>query len=618
MATYYGYARVSTKEQSDYSIDDQLKFLARKATEAALPFQPFPEKDSGNKLAEERTLLWEVIIPRLEAGDILGVFDYSRLSRKGASEARRIADEILKRGARVQINGVYYDPSDPDSDFLFDIHSTIAKYYLAIQRKKSLTGIRQKKENGEWVFTGRLYGYDIEHHASSRKTIRINQNESEIVRKLFSKYIAGSSINALTTYLNRNNIKTKTGKQFVPRTVQRIILNPIYAGYYLINPPIIGGKRVNLGRKGLTINDLVKSNMYPPIISLDDYLKCLGSYREVRRTRGRTMAYRWRGYLLTGLVTCENCQDKGVRNVYVHGWSRPLNSKTLNSVYTSRVHVSNCGCQFKTLREDVFNELVRMSFVYFFSDQNRLAAFVSEKVRAFQAEIQKDNETIIQISKEIDSLDAKISKAEEALDKIITQDLELNVQDTTPQERNSYLRLIKSFEEKKKNLQEQRLLAISNSRFINAEIENGATLGNIIEEYQERITHEYGEDAIVEFSSVDTGSRRNILMRYIDTINVKNSSFIIHFIDGLSIDFALEKNRGRNIQRVFRGRVTGNESIDHEIEVDTTVPSISLIYDKTNKWKHNGEANITSELQRLLLLSKKSFVTSQQETTPGQ
>lgn len=606
MASYLGYARVSTREQSDYSIEDQLKYLERRASELTLPFTPYSEKESAFKLAEDRTLLWDEVIPALKPGDVLGVFDYSRLSRKGSAEARKIADEIIKKGAKVQISGVFYDPADPDSDFLFDIHTTVAKYYLAIQRKKSLTGIRQKRENGDWVLTGRLYGYTIQHLPNSKKTISINQAEAEVIRLLFTRYIGGESLNSLTGYLNRQGIPSSTEKKFVPRTIQRMLLNPIYAGYYLLHPPMSGGKRVNLGKKGLGLEDLIKSNVYPPIITLETYFRCLDSYREVRRTRSRVAEYRWRGYLLTGLIHCENCQTLGTKTVFVHGWSKPINSKTINPVYTSRTHQPGCGCKFRTLREEVFNELVRLTLIVFFADRDRISRFTKDKVDSYESEIQSENKRISSIAKEIESLGSKISKAEDQLQTILSKSLDEGTYDTSTQERTALLRLIKGLEDQKDSQERKKAQLVADSRIINAELEAGRNISDILANYSERIALEFSENSLLDFQASDAGNRRNILLKFIDHITVHDTYFKILFIDGLAIAYQLEKNRGRLIQRAFHGTAIEKSGRTYPLIADTVKSRISI--DTTGQDRATIERAhfINSEIARLLAFSKEA------------
>ena len=76
---YYGYARVSTVEQNDTSIEVQLEFLKHQAEEIGESFTPKYEKASG-KDVEGRDVLKSLLLS-LKYGDILGVYDNSRVGR---------------------------------------------------------------------------------------------------------------------------------------------------------------------------------------------------------------------------------------------------------------------------------------------------------------------------------------------------------------------------------------------------------------------------------------------------------------------------------------------------------------------------------------------------------
>jgi len=598
MATYFGYARVSTKEQSDFSIDDQLKFLERQALSLNLNFVPCSEKESGFKLSEDRTMLWDDIIPRLSEGDVLGVIDYSRLSRRGAVESRKIADQIIVKGAKVQINGVFYDPANPDSDFLFDIHSTIAKYYLAIQKKKSLTGIRQKRESGNWILTGRLFGYDIVYRTGSDKQISINEVEAKIIRIIFQRYTAGSSLNMLQQYLNQNEHQTKTGKLFTPRTVQRILLNPIYAGYYLVTPPVIAGKRMNLARKGISKTDLIKSNCYPAIISIDEFFAALDSYKNIRRTRGRVAEYRWRGYFLTGLIKCGNCEQLGMKTIFVHGWSKPRNSKTMNPVYTSRLHVKGCSCMFKTLREPVFNDLVRLSLYVFFAESSYLNSFISDRIKEVEKSLLSESKVLSTINADLEKNAKKLSRAKDRLSSLLDKSLQEDAHSDIEQEKRAYLRLIAVLEDNNSKLLAEKDNALAHSQ-IGGIGDRTLSITEMLEEYSEHLLREYSEDALDAFNLADDANRRNLILRYLSSIKVLDSTFRVEYSNGLTFAIQLEKNRGRRIQRLFMSSLSIRDQKLGDLTFDTEEDSVSYIPVDGAPWERARAISMNSELMNL-------------------
>ncbi len=188
---YYGYARVSTKEQSDNSIDHQLKYLELRAKSLKLPFEGYSEKESG-KTFYDRTELQKIISIACD-GDYLGVYDNSRLGRN-TRESLEIVDKLLDKGIIVQISGQSFNKNSPRERLILTIESAISEFYRMDQNLKSRAGIDIIKEKGEWIFTSKLYGYNL---TPSKKSpvISINEKEAKIIRFIFNEYSKGKSTN---------------------------------------------------------------------------------------------------------------------------------------------------------------------------------------------------------------------------------------------------------------------------------------------------------------------------------------------------------------------------------------------------------------------------------------
>lgn len=107
---YLGYARVWTKDQSDYSIESQLTYLAQQARRMGISFKAFAEKRSG-KDVENRPVL-KSVIEATQAGDVVGFYDNSRLGRT-TEENIGIVKSLRARGVVVQVGGAEVDPDDP-------------------------------------------------------------------------------------------------------------------------------------------------------------------------------------------------------------------------------------------------------------------------------------------------------------------------------------------------------------------------------------------------------------------------------------------------------------------------------------------------------------------------
>lgn len=60
----------------------------------------------------------------------------------------------------MQVNGKIIDTNNPIDKLTLTIESAVSTYQRENPKLKSRIGIETVKENGEWIFTSRLYGYN--------------------------------------------------------------------------------------------------------------------------------------------------------------------------------------------------------------------------------------------------------------------------------------------------------------------------------------------------------------------------------------------------------------------------------------------------------------------------
>lgn len=85
-------------------------------------------------------------------GDTLVVTKLDRLARS-VPDARDIADELTRRGVRLQIGGSVHDPADPVGRLLFNVLAMVAEFEADLIRARTREGIAVAKRNGK--FKGR-------------------------------------------------------------------------------------------------------------------------------------------------------------------------------------------------------------------------------------------------------------------------------------------------------------------------------------------------------------------------------------------------------------------------------------------------------------------------------
>ncbi|TNC49049.1 recombinase family protein [Rubellimicrobium rubrum] len=83
----------------------------------------------------------------VRAGDTLVVPKLDRLARS-VPDARAIADELLRRGVRLQLGSSIHDPYDPIGRLFFNILATFAEFEADLIRMRTREGMAMARAKG--------------------------------------------------------------------------------------------------------------------------------------------------------------------------------------------------------------------------------------------------------------------------------------------------------------------------------------------------------------------------------------------------------------------------------------------------------------------------------------
>lgn len=400
---YYGYARVSTVEQNDTSIEVQLEFLKHQAEEIGESFTPKYEKASG-KDVEGRDVLKSLLLS-LKYGDILGVYDNSRLGRN-TEENLKVIHDLNRRGVKVQISGRFVDPTNPQDELMFTIESSISTYQRKVQLDKSKAGIKKKKENGDWFFKGNMYGWDAV-KKNGKLIITINEREAKVIRYVFAEYLKGLSSLQISKELIEQEIRFDS-EYITPCQVRRMLLKPLYMGYYFIESG--DWKKIHLMDRKTIESRLVKSNLYPPIISEEVWWSVINSWKNVTRTHSSQFKYRYCGYELSSILRCGYCGHG-----YTHSYRKSRNLVT--DVYTCNVHGKNCPTEFRReFKAIILEPLMRITFLITFLSGDEVNEFFTAKKDELFADTEALRSEITMVDKEISDIKVRQNRVLDAIE----------------------------------------------------------------------------------------------------------------------------------------------------------------------------------------------------------
>ncbi|EGO93766.1 recombinase family protein, partial [Acidiphilium sp. PM] len=315
------YARYSSENQRDASIEDQLRLCRLHAEK-----QGWTIVDSYTDRAISGASLLRPGIQELIQDATRGRFEI--VFAEAMDRLSRDQEDIAGLFKRMQFSGVrIVTLSEGDVTHLhIGLKGTMNALFLKDLADKVRRGLRGRVEHGK-SGGGNSYGYDVvKKFAADGDPVRgdrtINEAESSVIRRIFADYAAGKSPKRIATELNRDRIKAPSGGDWGFSTINGnakrgngILNNEMYIGRLVWNRQRFikdpdSGKRVsrmNPKSEWITL-DVPELR----IIDQDLWGQAKARQRSVKADRetgdSNRLHERQRGkYLLTGLTKCGKC-----------------------------------------------------------------------------------------------------------------------------------------------------------------------------------------------------------------------------------------------------------------------------------------------------------------------
>ncbi|MBU3958404.1 MAG: recombinase family protein, partial [Candidatus Omnitrophica bacterium] len=238
------YARYSSENQSEKSIDDQVRVCKKYCTEHELTVCEehiyVDEAISGSLINRPGLQTLEKAAENKEFEAVL-VDDLSRLSRSNHQMLTLVLKFNYYQVKLISVSdGIVTD--DENSKLGIQMRGLINELYLDDLGKKTMRGLEGQKLRG-FSAGENVYGYLTQPVGELRlnkrgqakyegKVHKINPEEAEIVRKIFQEFINGNSIHKIASKLNEDKIPTKKLMHggWNISTVSRILKNEKYIG----------------------------------------------------------------------------------------------------------------------------------------------------------------------------------------------------------------------------------------------------------------------------------------------------------------------------------------------------------------------------------------------------
>ncbi|MBX2944106.1 MAG: recombinase family protein [Cyclobacteriaceae bacterium] len=248
-----GYIRISSKDQSRYSIDNQERCIRDYCRRYDLGLIAlFKDNGQASDTFERADFiaLEEFIKRHKGRAQYLVIMEHDRFSRD-LSEALQKIKEFEKRH-RIKVlsedEPLDLDTSDPDVFMRRAFKYLQANVELLNIRKRTRRGIQFARESGRFINMA-PFGYKNDRDQSGKGIIVIDPSKSFIIQKIFNSYLAGMPFHIIHKEVAKLGF-TRSGKNVIPY----VLNNEVYAGY------------IKIPGKGKTPERLI-DGIHEPIIS---------------------------------------------------------------------------------------------------------------------------------------------------------------------------------------------------------------------------------------------------------------------------------------------------------------------------------------------------------------
>ena len=192
----------------------------------------YEEVVSGDSISERPEI--QKLLHRIEDSSVKGVWviDVQRLCRGDLGDQDKIIKTFKYTNTLILTPEKEYDLSNPaDEEYLIDKLSYSRKEYNNI--KKRLTeGRKDSIRSGCFISSTPAFGYE-RYKLKGEKgfSLRIVEEEAEIVKLIFKLCLEGKGTFAIATHLNNLGIKSSKGKEWRKNRIREMLHNQTYAGY---------------------------------------------------------------------------------------------------------------------------------------------------------------------------------------------------------------------------------------------------------------------------------------------------------------------------------------------------------------------------------------------------
>lgn len=355
MKTAYVYARFSSDNQREESIDAQLRAISEYCQKEQISILKVFKDEAFSARTDKRPAFQEMFgLIKEQPADFLVVHKLDRFARSRADAA--FYRSKLKEAGMKLVSVLERLDDSPESIIMEGILESMNEYYSANLSRETKKGLKENILNGKRNGGKVPYGYSlIDHHLVPNK-------DADTVRRIFHLYSEGMGV---------TEIVKKTRSRI--NNIRPLLMNEVYLGHL-----ISGENRCE--------------NAHEPIIDKETFYACQKRMQDKRMNAANRAKV---DYMLAGLITCGVCGKRMIG----------MSSKGKYYYYSCKT----AGC--KIYRKDDLEERVIKELDKHFTPTDEIKALFFDMVsKRVNSRVEDDNarkaEYILRqrISKLIDSV----------------------------------------------------------------------------------------------------------------------------------------------------------------------------------------------------------------------
>ena len=373
------YARYSSERQTEQSIEGQLHvcndFAQRNDIKIVDTYIDRAMTGTNDNRAGFQRMLKDSY---KKAWDYVLVYKLDRFSRNKYEMAMH--KKTLKDNGIKLLSAMENIPDTPEGIILESLLEGMAEYYSVELSQKVRRGMNETRRKGNFSGGRILYGYKVENHK-----VIINEDEAQIVRKLFIDFASGRLITEILQDLRDTGILYR-GKPFARSSIYGLIKNEKYSGKYNYNGEIF-------------------TNIYPQIISDELFETVRNKIENNKYGKHKPNII----YLFKNKLKCGYC-------------GHPVNSDSGTSKNGTIMRYYKCSgrriyknCSLKPIRKELIEDLVVNAIIDTFATNDLIITIAKRIIEVRNKRLENDS-VLNLLNNDISKINNKITNILTAID----------------------------------------------------------------------------------------------------------------------------------------------------------------------------------------------------------